>query len=723
MEFLRLILVNTNPGIAAVMSLLLGVLLVLSITGAVRETKETTALELFLIWLRRAMVILLAMLLPLTAAALYLLAYVSFGQDWTAATNYMNLWVAELKAAASDMWWSLIVVFLMPVLVRTIVLRWLRPALSSWTRKFRVRQTGDALSDIRIEVSRIKAKDFNPRDYYQDGVMFLGLDGAGQPIYMDDEVFKKNHLKIIGPSQTGKGVGLGVLLDQAIKKGWGAWFIDLKPDDFLYDIMRESCELNGRPTPRVLDFNGVGDGYYAPFVNGTMRERRERVVKAFTMADTGQTADFYKRIEREILDFLMPLWDGTLNDLKKLLDGKHPEISDAKRSWIRENCGAIKSNASEFSQLESLCATKEQSFDVASALHSSEVVYVRSHMKDTIVRKGTVALLDEVIQVALRRPLPKHVLLIVDECRFVVSDTLADALATVLSKGISMGLAYQSVKDLLNLPDKSLNAESIKTATETNTQITVSYRANDDETAEWVSLQTGTVQKSVTKLEKVETNRGGAEEWSPERSVGQVEEALIPANQLLSLPPRVGALIRPNTLATLLYTCWIPIKDRRGIPNRGSALAAIKPIETATPASATEGASADPFGDPFAASASDELNAPGADPFAALDNAEADPFASLETGSALAEAAGDDPFNAPDSDPFSEANGESSKEQSKTSKPAKGKLSADEEAAITAALAGILTEEKPRQQQKSTPEQPKRESRVDLSELDDLEGI
>lgn len=162
MEFLRLILVNTNPGIAAVMSLLLGVLLVLSITGAVRETKETTALELFLIWLRRATVILLAMLLPLTAAALYLLAYVSFGQDWIAATNYMNLWVAELKAAASDMWWSLIVVFLMPVLIRTIVLRWLRPALSSWTRKFRVRQTGDALSDIRVEVSKIKAKDFNP---------------------------------------------------------------------------------------------------------------------------------------------------------------------------------------------------------------------------------------------------------------------------------------------------------------------------------------------------------------------------------------------------------------------------------------------------------------------------------------------------------------------------------------------------------------------------------
>ena len=718
MEFLRLILVNTNPGVAAAMSLLLGILLVLSITGAVRETKETTALELFLIWLRRAMVILLAVLLPLTAAALYLLAYFSFGQDWAAASNYMDLWLAELKAAISDMWWSLIVVFLMPVLIRTIALRWVRPAFSAWRRKFRVRQTGDALSDIRVEVSRIKAKDFNPRSFYQDGKVFLGLNAEGNPIYMDDEVFRKNHLKIIGPSQTGKGVGLGVLLDQAIKKGWGAWFVDLKPDDFIYDIMRESCEINGRPAPLVMDFNGVGDGYYAPFVNGTMRERRERVVKAFTMADTGQTADFYKRNEREVLDYLMPLWDGTLADLKKLLKGKHPEISDQKRNWIRENCGSIQSNVSEFSQLEALCATKDQSFDVAAALHGSQVVYVRSHMKDTIVRKGTVALLDEVVQVALRRPLPKHVLLIIDECRFVVSDTMADALATVLSKGISMGLAYQSVKDLLNLPDKSLNAESIKTGIETNTQVTVSYRANDDETAEWVSLQTGTVQKSVTKLEKVETNRGGAEEWSPERSVGQVEEQLIPANQLLSLPPRVGALIRPNTLATLVYTCWIPVKELRGIPPRGTANAAAVTQEPQPPAPTIA-----PDSDPFAAEVATE---PQADPFESMDS-DNDPFASMEVtdNDPFAEAEekpaptldahDSDPFNAPDSDPFAE-------QHQSTPKAGKGKLSAAEEAAITAALAGILTEEKPKQQ-KSQTEQPDKQSRVDLSALDDIEGI
>ncbi|MGZ7242316.1 hypothetical protein ACXWPN_09390, partial [Streptococcus pyogenes] len=91
--------------------------------------------------------------------------------------------------------------------------------------------------------------------------------------------------------------------------------------------------------------------------------------------------------------------------------------------------------------------------------------------------------------------------------------------------------------------------------------------------------------------------------------------------------------------------------------------------------------------------------------FAALGGTEADPFASVETNGTPSESTTDDPFNAPDSDPFADIDGERSKEQSKTSKPAKGKLSADEEAAIKAALAGILTEEKPRQQQKTTSEQ------------------
>lgn len=113
-------------------------------------------------------------------------------------------------------------------------------------------------------------------------------------------------------------------------------------------------------------------------------------------------------------------------------------------------------------QLDTLRATVEESFKVEEALRSGAVVYVRSNINDTIVRKACIALLDELVQIALKKPLAHPTYLVLDEIRFIVSQTLADALATVLSKNVFMALTYQALTDLLNLPDKTLNAQSIK---------------------------------------------------------------------------------------------------------------------------------------------------------------------------------------------------------------------------------------------------------------------
>lgn len=744
MEILRSILLNTNPGLTALFSLLIGVLLVLSVTGAVRETDETTALEVFMVWLRRAIIILLMVSLPMCIAGLYVYSFVVYDNNWSAANQFMDLWFGEFKAAVYELWWSLLVVLALPMFIRTLMLRFVRPALSNWARKFRVKQSGDALSDIRVEVGKIKAKNFDPRSFYLPGQMFLGLDEQGEAIYMDDETFLKNHKKVIGPSQTGKGVVLGVLLDQAIMKGWGAWFVDQKPDDFICDIMGESCERHRRPSPKYLDLNGVGPGAYAPFAHGTRRERRERVVKAYGMADSGTAADFYKRNERKVLDFIMPFWDGSLRQLDALLRGKHPEINDAKRNWIRENSGSLDSNTSEFMQLESLLATPEESFNVSDALLGGDVVYIRSNMKDTIVRKGCIALLDEVVQVTLRNKLPRPVFIVLDEIKFIVSDTLADALATILSKGMNMALTYQAITDLLNLPDKSLNAESIRGGIDTNTQVTLSYRANDFETAKWVSDQTGLGQKTVTKMEKVDVNKAGAEVWGEERSVGQVEENHITTNQLLALPPRVSALIRPNKLSTLLYTCWIPVKNPKGMPGRNEVIPQT-PRTVALDADTTDTTAVedDPFSldetatddlDPFAA-----MTEPCAaeDPFAAGNEAEAstESLASTNDDSEEVDAfehtvanAKDDDFSTIElddqvEDPFA-AMATAEPEPAVAGKGTKGKkgaLSAEEQEKIQQALSGIL--KSPAIKPKESEGQNKAKTAVDLSSIDNIEGI
>ncbi|MFG9861121.1 TraM recognition domain-containing protein, partial [Pseudomonas aeruginosa] len=93
----------------------------------------------------------------------------------------------------------------------------------------------------------------------------------------------------------------------------------------------------------------------------------------------------------------------------------------------------------------------------------------------------------------------------------MMTDTLANSLATVLSKQLLMTLAYQAREDPLNLTDKTLNGDSIKNGIETNTQITIVHRATEKETAQWISDSTGEAQKSITKMERVERNQGGAE--------------------------------------------------------------------------------------------------------------------------------------------------------------------------------------------------------------------
>ncbi|AZG89389.1 hypothetical protein N032_27960 (plasmid) [Pseudomonas syringae pv. pisi str. PP1] len=718
MEILRFILMNTDPGLTTVFSLMIGLLLVLAVTGAVKESEDATAMDVAFIYVRRSIMVMFCAAGPLMVVGLYAYAYAVYNFDGDRATSYMLLWYGEFEKSIADLWWCFLVVLAAPMLLRMLMLRWVRPKINGWLRKYRVQASGDALSDIRVEMDRLKAQDFNPRDFYLEGQMFLGLDDKGEGIYMRDDLWRKNHSKIIGPSQTGKGVMLGVLLDQAIWKGWGAWFVDQKPDDFIYDIMRESCEHYGRPAPLVLDLNGIGPGSYGPFIGGTRRDRRERVVKTFGMANNGTNADHYKREERKVLDFLMPLWDGTLSHLAKLLAGKHPEISESQKHWIREKNGSIESNVSEFMQLDTVRATVDESFNVAEALNSGAVVYVRASITDTIVRMTCIALIDELVQLVLKKPAPVPTYLSLDEVRFIVSQSLADALATTLSKNLFASIAYQGLSDLLNLPDKTLNAQAIKGGIDTNTQITLTYRANDFETAEWLANNTGKGQLTVTKMEKVDVNKGGAEVWGDERSVGQVEETTVTTNQLLALPPRVCALIRPGHLAVILYTCWITVKDAKGLPPRKPAASPALPAESASKTGdAATGSAVAVDDDPFDSEESSE-----ADPFASLEQPdEADPFASLEEPNVT------DPFEARpdvDGDPFASADSDQDLSQEEEyrfvpdTKPTKAagkpKLTDEQLKAIDAAGLAITG---------TRPPKPKPAPKADLSTLDDIEGI
>lgn len=62
----------------------------------------------------------------------------------------------------------------------------------------------------------------------------------------------KVNIKILGATQTGKGVIQGVIADQAILKNWGLWFWDQKPDKFIYSIMNNVVSQRGEKYMKLI---------------------------------------------------------------------------------------------------------------------------------------------------------------------------------------------------------------------------------------------------------------------------------------------------------------------------------------------------------------------------------------------------------------------------------------------------------------------------------------
>ena len=463
---------------------------------------------------------------------------------------------------------SLITVFIIPYFFHMLQKRYISPKISAFRRKFRVSQTGDSLSDIRIEKDKFVSKEFDNREYYKDGFMFMGLDENEDPIYLSDDEFKSKNLKILGATQTGKGVIQQVCIDQAIKKGWGVWFFDQKPDDFIYSVMVASCKKWNRSPPVILDLTGESIGIYSPFEYGLKRERLNRFNKVFGLTSKGSDSDYYKAINRQVVTFLSDYWDGTLQHLDKLLKGKDKSIPAEKRQWIMENTVNIQSKLDEWKLLPHLFCEKGKGMNVEDEIAKSSIVYVKSRMDDELIREVTNSLLIEWKDAVVRHKHKNHIYAVLDEAKFVISESVASSLATILSKNANMSLAYQERDDTLNLPDKTLNAEAIKNQIETNTLITISYKASYD-TAEWISNNSGSIRKSTTRMEQVETDGFGAEKWSGTRQIGQEEENYISINSILSLQKRVGVFSDNTGLPKYLFTCWIPVEERIELPLRG----------------------------------------------------------------------------------------------------------------------------------------------------------
>lgn len=561
--------------------------------------------QVMLIYVRKTIVWGVVVLLCYPLVMLFLFLMVPATQPEPGARSPVVFW-QWLVSLAMENWTLPVNALAVGMFLNLLASRYVYPVWSALMRKIRVRQFYDVQSDIRKEATRFTAKHFVPNKYYKTGQTFIGLDEANHPIHVPLDTWHETNMQIIGPTRFGKGVILGTLMDQAIRRGDSLMYIDPKEDRFAPHLLYQACVETGRPF-YYLTLHDHGVGSWAPFAGGALRDGLNRLELSFGLELTGEAgSDFYKSQERRLLERAF---------------AEHRDIQDLYRVLEETEARRILAELAQWRSLRSLCPSAGEGFDVARALQEDAVVYVQGHLFDSVVKAATKAFLVELIQESRRlaRERHTHLTVAVDEVSFLTSKPLAQALATSVGFQCNFILAYQSQNDLLNLEDRTLNPRYIYQSINVNSQLKAVYAGADQETAEWAASLSGTIVKDITKMERTEINETGGESFEKQRMLGSQEEPYIHPNQILSLPPRVFVFFQPAQLAAIGFCSYVGVKDERALNGHLAAEAqreaAVTAVEEPEPVQAEDPGVGSPelFDDMGTETGSRPTPAPGAE--------------------------------------------------------------------------------------------------------------
>lgn len=435
---------------------------------------------------------------------------------------------------------------------RFFIVRRIKTWRSHILRRLRFNVSGDKESDIRDVIGKLEKTIYNPRKYYKDDAYFVGLNVRSEPQYIPRDQFEETHTEIIGPTRTGKGVVAGCIQEQSIYFGNSVIMHDPKGDKFLPHILKAAAEKMGA---NFLYFN-LNDGMlgqWHPFKGGTSRESRTRLMWALGMKETGSDADFYKLGEKKDIDKLLKSRSWTISDLLKKLSSS-PEDRQAKRAI---------SSLTEMTFVDTFNPKSGRGVDWEHILSTEQqqVIYIAGSLDDELITKMHRLLLIELNQYIIRLQKEgqrkRHITQFVDEVAFLTSMELSNALATIAGYNCNLVLAYQATAQLRNIADQNVDKDAVVVSFHTNCQNKIIYRMPEPEEAEWASLQTGEVFKTVKRMEKTEIDETGAETWG-DGAYNKVAEQLITPNVFIGLPQMVGVLIVPNQLASIVCTSFVP---------------------------------------------------------------------------------------------------------------------------------------------------------------------
>ncbi len=398
----------------------------------------------------------------------------------------------------------------------------------------RVKQAGrsESLTDIREvqhRFSDVTEIDFSAEfdKAIADDEMFLGLGLDDEVITIDRPTWKSSHVQIMGPPGTGKGIQAGVTLTQSMKFGDAVFVFDPKNDEWAPSVFHAACESAGVPF-QFIDLNKAV-AQINPLLNSTSEEVAEMLYAGLELGRKGTEADFYRLDDRKAARLAAEhSVEGSLS-LKEMAD-RTKSVSDGS---LMTGAKAFFAAIDEVGELP--CVQTREGVDLSTPLREGGCIYIVGSMRNDPIVILQKMLFVRVVQIIERmRERARHCSVFLDEFKYLLSVTAVNALGAIRDKGCNILLAHQSLGDFANC-GSDLSESAVRTTILDTTPIKWLYRPADQDTASWVSDQTGRILVATQTVETVR-NPELSESLSDVRSVGETERNLYDVNTVMSLP-------------------------------------------------------------------------------------------------------------------------------------------------------------------------------------------
>lgn len=438
--------------------------------------------------------------------------------------------------------------------------------LSRFTVKSSVRR--GSKTDIRYMDKELPViAEYNPLKYInlKKGV-FVGLDESVKPIYLKDpDDWYKRHFLIVGASRSGKGVAMQSLGIQSLMLGETIVFLDPKGDKYLPHIFKSQCDELGVDYSYIDLTQDIGQiNLIADF---TARDLKNCLVEAFSLREMGSESDVYRKNEQEFLENFATFACDQNNSSANLAIKSLANICQDYE--IDRYADKFKSSVSDLNKLIKVVAINAANGkSLAQLLNGGGCVYIVGDLLDETIKKIQRFIFCRIVQLARGyanevNSKEKNITVFADELVAHISRFVAESYTVSLGWNLKIVSAVQDLKLLRGAP-ADLDPEFLKGAVFGNSQNKLFYRADDIDTADFLSDMTGRIQ--IEEEQKLVTrNSLNSEQLDRQTRLIQSERNYFDRNMILNLKQFeevfCASLPYRKTIASLCKTSPVKVND------------------------------------------------------------------------------------------------------------------------------------------------------------------